>query len=106
MDGQRSAKYHRTETGKVSNEAKEAELATGPFSLLNSAVNSRQEVAIVCRDGRRLFAKVRSFDKHYNMLLMDVTELVRRTDSDFDTRNFPSLFLRGDTVVYVSPAHE
>eukprot|EP00744_Colponema_vietnamica_P013921 GILI01019517.1.p1 GENE.GILI01019517.1~~GILI01019517.1.p1 ORF type:complete len:112 (-),score=25.83 GILI01019517.1:78-413(-) len=108
MDGQPSTKHLRTEGGKVTTAETQAshelDLATGPFSLLNTAVNSHHEVLVVCRDGRRLFAKVRAFDKHFNMLLMDVLEMVasRANPEEFDTRKFPSLFLRGDTVVYVT----
>ena len=88
-----------------------AELAKGPFRLLNDAVNTKSEVVITCRDDRRLLAKVRLFDKHYNMLLTDVSEMTFKhkgrkgagaADAQPEVRRFENLFLRGDNVVHVS----
>lgn len=88
-----------------------AELARGPFRLLNDAVNGKTEVVITCRDDRRLLAKVRLFDKHYNMLLTDVSEMTFKhkgskgagaADAQPEVRRFDNLFLRGDNVVHVS----
>jgi small nuclear ribonucleoprotein D2 len=47
--------------------AEEAELASGPFSVLMRAVRNNTAVLISVRNNHKLFAKVRAFDRHFNM---------------------------------------
>ena len=100
-------KSFRTEGGgkptrnKGQQEDSDAALRSGPFSLLHNSVQAKSEVLITCRDGRRLFAKVRAFDKHFNMVLQDITEITADASGVMKSRPLFNLFLRGDTVVFV-----
>ena len=77
---------------------------TGPFSLLYNAVHvPGTQVLILCRNQKRIFGRVRAFDRHFNMLLEDAQEISSEKDSDGNpkTRSLPKLFLRGDGVISV-----
>ena len=77
---------------------------TGPFSLLYNAVHvPGTQVLILCRNQKRIFGRVRAFDRHFNMLLEDAQEIGTDKDADGNprTRGLPKLFLRGDSVISV-----
>lgn len=78
---------------------------TGPFSLLYSAVHTpTTRVLILLRNQKRLVARVRAFDRHFNMLLQDGQEISNEKDAatgEHKLRHIPKLFLRGDTVISV-----
>ena len=77
---------------------------TGPFSLLYAAVhNPGTHVLILCRNQKRIFARVRAFDRHFNMLLQGAQEISTEKDASGNDRmrNLDKLFLRGDSVISV-----
>lgn len=91
----------------------EFEFAHGPMSLLQNAVNNNTPVIISCRNNHKLVAKVRSFDRHANMILENVKDLWSepvknskgKTIKTVSKERFISkLFLRGDSVVIVLKA--
>lgn len=91
----------------------EFEFAHGPMSLLQNAVNNNTPVIISCRNNHKLVAKVRSFDRHANMILESVkefwTEPVKNSKGKtikkvLKERFISKLFLRGDSVVIVLKA--
>ena len=45
---------------------------TGPLSLLTDAVNNNAQVLINVRNGHKLLARVKAFDRHCNMILESV----------------------------------
>jgi small nuclear ribonucleoprotein D2 len=45
---------------------------TGPLSLLTEAVTSNAQVLINVRNGHKLLARVKAFDRHCNMVLETV----------------------------------
>jgi small nuclear ribonucleoprotein D2 len=45
---------------------------TGPLSLLTEAVTSNAQVLINVRNGHKLLARVKAFDRHCNMVLESV----------------------------------
>ncbi|KAL7712955.1 Snrnp sm protein [Entamoeba marina] len=67
-----------------------------PLDLVKLCLD--ENVIIKLRGGRQLTGKLRAFDQHLNIILSDVTE----TYND-EKRTFPSLYVRGDLVVLVSP---
>jgi small nuclear ribonucleoprotein D2 len=88
---------------------KAAEFATGPLSVLRRAVETEAQVLIKLRNSRALLARVKAFDRHFNMVLQDARELwtefpkgskqgARPVEKD---RFISKLFLRGDSVILV-----
>lgn len=53
----------------------EHELTAGPLSLLLTATRNHQQVLISCRNNRKLLARVKAFDRHFNMVLENVKEM-------------------------------
>jgi small nuclear ribonucleoprotein D2 len=73
------------------------EYKTGPFSLLYEAAHDpKMKVLINCRNGKKIIARVRSFDHHFNMLLEDTSEVDATSE-----RSLGKLLLRGDGVILV-----
>lgn len=56
-------------------ELEEHEFSTGPMSLLTQAVKNHTQVLISCRNNRKLLARVKAFDRHFNMILENVREV-------------------------------
>lgn len=57
----------------------EHEFATGPLSILQTAVRSHLQVLISIRNNRKLLARVKAFDRHCNMVLENVKEMWTET---------------------------
>jgi small nuclear ribonucleoprotein D2 len=53
----------------------EYEFTMGPLSVLQTAVRSHGQVLISCRNNRKLLARVKAFDRHFNMVLENVKEM-------------------------------
>jgi small nuclear ribonucleoprotein D2 len=60
-------------------QVEEHEFASGPLSILQTAVRSRTQVLISCRNNRKLLARVKAFDRHCNMVLENVKEMWTET---------------------------
>ena len=99
-------------------ELSEAELAdleafefdNGPLSVLTNAVLNQDQVLISLRNNRRLLARIAKFDRHSNMVLINVKEKwtetrrspTRKKSKPINKDRFISkMFLRGDNVVLV-----
>ena len=52
------------------------EMTTGPLSVLTLAVKNHTQVLISCRNNRKLLARVKAFDRHCNMVLENVKEVI------------------------------
>eukprot|EP00004_Rigifila_ramosa_P023071 TRINITY_DN641_c0_g1_i1.p1 TRINITY_DN641_c0_g1~~TRINITY_DN641_c0_g1_i1.p1 ORF type:complete len:108 (-),score=28.64 TRINITY_DN641_c0_g1_i1:55-357(-) len=87
------------------------DFSRGPMSLLSQSVQSNTQVLISCRNNRKLLARVRAFDRHYNMVLENVKEMwseipkvgkgqkkKRLVNRD---RFISKMFLRGDSVILI-----
>jgi len=99
-------------------ELSEAELAelevfefhNGPLSVLNTAVSNHDQVLISLRNNRKLLARIKAFDRHSNMVLINVKEMWTETPRSASgkkgkpinkDRFISKMFLRGDNVVMV-----
>lgn len=51
------------------------EFATGPLRILNESVQNNTQVLINCRNNKKLLGRVKAFDRHFNMVLEQVTEI-------------------------------
>ncbi|KAI8909734.1 hypothetical protein EDD86DRAFT_206174 [Gorgonomyces haynaldii] len=89
----------------------EAEFQTGPLSLLTTAVKNRSQILVSTRNNRKLLARVKAFDRHFNMVLENVKEMWTETPKQVKgqkqakpvnkDRFIASMFLRGDSVILV-----
>ncbi|CAO3644292.1 unnamed protein product [Mucor hiemalis] len=88
----------------------EVEFNTGPLSVLQQFVKNNNQILISCRNNHKLFARVKAFDCHCNMVLENVKEMWTETPrSGKGAKAKPvnkdcfvsKMFLRGDTVVLV-----
>lgn len=91
----------------------EFEMNNGPLSMLMKAVRSHNQVLISCRNNRKLVARVKAFDRHFNMVLENVKEMWseggkarkgkgKKVGKVVNKDRFISkMFLRGDSVILV-----
>ncbi|KAM7219969.1 Like-Sm (LSM) domain containing protein [Rhypophila decipiens] len=86
------------------------EFSAGPLSILQTAVRSHSQVLISIRNGRKILARVKAFDRHMNMVLENVKEMWTDTPRTADgkkgkpvnkDRFISKMFLRGDSVILV-----
>ncbi|HLD18722.1 MAG TPA: LSM domain-containing protein [Candidatus Nanoarchaeia archaeon] len=69
-----------------------------PLDALNAARNKR--VIVELKNGKQFVGKLKSFDIHVNTVLEDSEE---RVDGE-TKRKLGTVFLRGDTIILISPA--
>jgi len=69
-----------------------------PLDLLNLAKGNR--VMIELKNGKQFVGKLSAFDIHVNVVLDDTEELENGTTK----RKLGKVFLRGDTIILLSPA--
>jgi len=69
-----------------------------PFDVLNNALDNN--VLVRLKGNRELRGKFASFDVHMNIVLEDCEEL----EEGESKRKFGTVLLRGDTIVFISPA--
>ena len=91
--------------------AKEGEDVEGPLSMLADAVKNSTQVLIALRNNRKLLARVRAFDRHFNMVLENVSIFWKekgttgkgkaRAQVVEKDRFVSKMFLRGASVVLV-----
>lgn len=89
----------------------EEEFQTGPLSVLTQSVKHNTQVLINCRNNRKLLARVKAFDRHFNMVLENVKEMWTETPRTGKgrakakpvnkDRYIAKLFLRGDSVILI-----
>ena len=99
--GKQSDNNNNVESARLGAEEKYKD---GPFSLLYNAVHTPgTHVLILCRNQKRIFAQVRAFDRHFNMVLENAREISTEKDAQGNNkmRNLNKLFLRGDSVISV-----
>lgn len=69
-----------------------------PLDALNRARNNR--VIVELKNGKQFVGKLEAFDIHINVVLADAEEHVNGEMK----RKMGTLFIRGDTIIYISPA--
>lgn len=85
----------------------EFEMKHGPMSLIRDAMLQRTPIIISLRNNHKLIARVKSFDKHCNMVLENVKEIWTEKVNEKKVnreRFIAKLFLRGDSVIVVVKA--
>src|ERR1700738_4771875 len=56
-------------------ELEDFEFRNGPLSVIHQAVQNHDQVLISLRNNRKLLARVKGFDRHCNMVLINVKEV-------------------------------
>jgi len=73
-------------------------METRPFDSLNEAKG--KGIILELKNGKQLVGKLKSFDQHVNMVVDDCEEKV-----DGETkRKLGTVFIRGDTIIFISTA--
>ncbi|PFH54628.1 hypothetical protein AMATHDRAFT_120619, partial [Amanita thiersii Skay4041] len=54
----------------------EHEISQGPLSVLQQAVRNHTQILISLRNNKKLLARVKAFDRHSNMVLENVKEVM------------------------------
>uniref|UniRef100_A0A914CQD4 U6 snRNA-associated Sm-like protein LSm3 n=1 Tax=Acrobeloides nanus TaxID=290746 RepID=A0A914CQD4_9BILA len=81
-----------------------------PLDLVRLSLNER--VYVKMRNDRELRGRLQAFDQHLNMVLSEVEETITTIETDEESyeeiykttkRQIPMLFVRGDSVILVSP---
>jgi small nuclear ribonucleoprotein len=73
-------------------------MAERPLDVLNRSLGV--QVLVGLKDGKEFRGKLAGFDMHVNLVLEEAEEL-RGSEA---ARRFGTLVIRGDSVVYISPA--
>jgi len=68
-----------------------------PLDLLNNSKN--KEVSVNLKGGKQLVGTLLAFDIHVNLVLDNVKEM----ENGETKRNLGLTFLRGDTIIFISP---
>ena len=79
----------------------------GPLSLLTEACKEGSKVLVNCRNNRKLFGRIKAFDRHTNLIMEDVQEFwteMKGAAVENKERFISKLFLRGDSVIVVLKA--
>ena len=71
-----------------------------PLDTLNAARN--KTVMVDLKNGAQFLGKLKAFDIHINVVLAEAEE---RKNGEV-TRKLGTVFLRGDTIIVISPAQE
>ena len=69
-----------------------------PLDVLNNAKGS--EGLVQLKNNRQMVGTLLAFDIHINVVLDNTREIVEGEDK----RSFGLTFLRGDTIIFISPA--
>ncbi|CAK9304635.1 unnamed protein product, partial [Gordionus sp. m RMFG-2023] len=97
-------------TAEELDKREQEEMETGPLSVLLNSVKNNTQVLINCRNNKKLFGRVKAFDRHCNMILENVKEMwVDRPKAVKGKKGKPvnkerfisKMFLRGDSVIIV-----
>lgn len=91
---------------KIINGNNISNLLQGPLKLLCEAVEENRNVIISLRNNHKMYAKVKAFDKHCNLLIYDIKELWTEKNWKDKThksqeRYIAQSFLRGDNIIMI-----
>tara|TARA_Y100000310_G_scaffold214430_1_gene215342 strand:- start:879 stop:1121 length:243 start_codon:yes stop_codon:yes gene_type:complete len=69
-----------------------------PLDLLNSAKG--KEILVQLKNGKQMVGTLLAFDIHINVVLENAKEV----ENGEQTKSFGVTFLRGDTIIFISPS--
>lgn len=78
-----------------------------PMSLISKIIQEKNLAIIFLRNNKKIIAKIKAFDKHFNLILESVRELWndnrKRISMTFKERHIGKMILRGDSVILIIP---
>jgi small nuclear ribonucleoprotein len=69
-----------------------------PLDLLNSSKG--KEILVQLKSGKQMVGTLKAFDIHINVVLDNAKEV----ENGQQTKSFGLTFLRGDTIIFISPS--
>ncbi|AIB09630.1 small nuclear ribonucleoprotein Sm D2 (nucleomorph) [Lotharella oceanica] len=87
-----------------------SKFGSGPFILLKKSLTASAKIYVLTNDHHKFTGYLRSFDKHCNLIIENVTEIwheKKKNNKKIITKEkySPIIFLRGDTIIIVSKFH-
>ena len=70
-----------------------------PLDLLNASKG--KEILVQLKNGKQFVGSLLAFDIHINVVLDNAKEI----ENGEQTRNYGVTFLRGDTIIFISPSN-
>lgn len=70
-----------------------------PLDLLNSAKG--KEILVQLKNGKQFVGTLLAFDIHINVVLENAKEV----EGGEQTKNYGVTFLRGDTIIFITPSN-
>lgn len=69
-----------------------------PLDLLNSSKG--KEILVQLKSGKQMVGTLKAFDIHINVVLDNAKEI----ENGQQTKSYGLAFLRGDTIIFISPS--
>jgi len=77
------------------------------MSLISKIIQDKNLAIIFLRNNKKIIAKIKAFDKHFNLILESVRELwndnSKKISMTFKERHIGKMILRGDSVILIIP---
>ena len=74
---------------------------TRPLDTLNKSRN--KQVVVELKNGKQFLGVLAAFDIHINVVLHDAEE---RSEQGDVSRKLGTLFIRGDTIIFIAPSNQ
>ena len=81
--------------------------SNSPMCLLSTIIYRKKLAIIFLRNNKKLIAKIKAFDKHFNLILENIREIWNEINSKkkfiFKERHIGKMILRGDSIILIIP---
>jgi|NorSeaMetagenome_1021524.scaffolds.fasta_scaffold16512_2 small nuclear ribonucleoprotein (snRNP)-like protein len=78
-----------------------------PLCLLSRVIKENKLTVIFLRNNKKIIAKLKAFDKHFNLILENIREVWNERNQKgkivFRERNIGKMILRGDSIILLLP---
>ncbi len=78
-----------------------------PMCLLSEIIKEERLAIVFLRNNKKIIAKLKAFDKHFNLILDNIREIWNENDKTgkliFKERYIGKMLLRGDSVILILP---
>jgi small nuclear ribonucleoprotein D2 len=78
-----------------------------PMCLLSNIISDNKLAIIFLRNNKKIIAKVKAFDKHFNLVLENIREIWNENNKNgkltFKERHIGKMILRGDSIILILP---
>ncbi len=78
-----------------------------PSCLLSNIIKKNKLIVIFLRNNKKIVAKLKAFDKHFNLILENIREIWnehnKKGKTTFKERHIGRMILRGDSIILMVP---